>query len=450
VRGLFVGDGLPQVVHPPLQRDELALQRLDLFLVIEDGLGEFGILALEMRVADLEIDEAAFHGREAYQRCICIERTPGLRRQLGMSQRFFLVTVIAFTATAFPSLAAAAVADPLLVVVETAPGAGVDAVEVRQAITEELGTAVRAPRDGAAPDTPDLLIVAVDRAEIRMSLRAGVAGAVSRAVPAPGDRKARLQSIGWLAGNLARDQIGPLVAWVPAPGLVSGASAEGEPSARAEVPPPPAPAPRLTTDPPPFADNAARDTAGTSGGVVSTGPSAAAAGSTGPTWSLAVGGGPSLLYQGTGDRDIPTWPGPGVWYLELQRRASSDGLILGAALDVGPDMQSGIKSGSIDFIGAAALVGGGLRFRRIFVEATGGLGLEAYNSVATVRTETGTTIESQGFSTVILGLYLRGQATAGVALSKYFDVMASLGGHLGSVGKRDAFLTSSLGVRFRF
>lgn len=371
-----------------------------------------------------------------------------------MSQRFFFVTVIAFTATAFPPLAAAAVADPLLVVVETAPGAAVDAVEVRQAITEELGTAVRAPRDGATPDTPDLLIVAVDRAEIRMSLRASGAGAVSRAVPAPGDRKARLQSIGWLAGNLARDQVGPIVAWVPAPGLVSGASAEGEgePSARAEVPPPPAP--RLTTDPPPFAETADRETAGTSGGVVSMEATPAAAGGTGPTWSLAVGGGPSLLYQGSGDREIPTWPGPGVWYLELQRRASSDGLILGAVLDVGPDMAAGIKSGSIDFIGAAALVGGGLRFRRIFVEATGGLGLEAYNSVATVQSETTsgmqTTIKSQGFSTVILGLYLRGQATAGVALSKYFDVMASLGGHLGSVGRRDAFFTSSLGLRFRF
>ena len=48
-----------------------------------------------------------------------------------------------------------------------------------------------------------------------MWLRAGAAGVVSRAVPAAGDRKARLQSIGWLAGNLARDQVGAVVAGCP-------------------------------------------------------------------------------------------------------------------------------------------------------------------------------------------------------------------------------------------
>ena len=64
--------------------------------------------------------------------------------------------------------------------------------------------------------------------------------------------------------------------------------------------------------------------------------------------------------------------------------------------------------------------------------------------------ETGISVESQGFSTLTLGLYLRGQATAGLTLSKSFDLLASVGGHLGSVGRRDAFLTSSLGVRFRF
>jgi hypothetical protein len=56
-----------------------------------------------------------------------------------MSQRFSLVGVIVFAATALPSFAAAAAVDPLLVVVETAPGAVVDAVEVRQAITGEVG-----------------------------------------------------------------------------------------------------------------------------------------------------------------------------------------------------------------------------------------------------------------------------------------------------------------------
>ena len=371
-----------------------------------------------------------------------------------MSKRCFLIPVIAVAATAFPSLALAAVVDPLLVVVETAPGADVDAVEVRQAITGELGTAVRAPRDPAAPDTSDLLIVAVDRAEIRMSFRAGAVGVVSRAMPAPSDRKARLRSIGWLAGNLARDQVGAIVAQVAAPAPASVAVAEAEASSHAEVPPPPAPAaaPPPATDPPPFAVSAAPDTAGASAGVVSTRPSQAADDGAGTTWSLTLGGGPTAFYQ-SADRDLPVWPGVGIWYLELQRRASSRSLILGAALEVGPDMASGYKSGSIDFIGAAALVGAGHRFRRTFVEATAALGLEAYQSVAEVKTTTVSetvSVASEGFTMLTLGLYLRGQATAGLALSKSFDLLASVGGHLGSVGRRDAFVTSSLGLRFRF
>jgi hypothetical protein len=364
-----------------------------------------------------------------------------------------LVSVILLAATAVPSFVAAAAVDPLLVVVETAPGAAVDAVEVRQAITGELGTPVIAPRDPTAPDTSDLLIVTVDRAEIRMWLRAGSAGIVSRAVPAAGDRKARLQSIGWLAGNLARDQVGAVVAGLPARAPVSVASAEAAPAPRAEVPPP-VPAPRPATDPPPFAGNAARETAGAPGGIVSTEPSAAAAGGAGSAWALTLGGGPSALFQG--DRDHRVWPGPGVWYLELQRRPSSNGWILGAVLDVGPDMALAGIRGPFDFMGAAVLVGGAHRFGRTFVEGTAGLGVEAYQFTSTVTTEsispeTGVnTVTNQSFSTVTLGLYLRGQATAGLALSKSFDLLASVGGHLGTVGRQDAFFSTSLGVRFRF
>ena len=365
-----------------------------------------------------------------------------------------MVGVIAFAATALPSLAAVALVDPLLVVVETAPGAVVDAVEVRQAITGEVGTAVRAPRDPGAPDTPDLLIVAVDRAEIRMSFRAGAGSVVSRAVAAPSERKARLQSIGWLAGNLVRDQVGPIIAPVPAPTSVTVASVAGEPSAGAEAPPPAATPPTGTT-PPPFAEIAARETAGASGAVVSTQPAPAAAGGAGSVWSLTLGGGPSAsILLSSGERNQPLWPGSGVWYLEFQRRASSDGLIIGAALDVGPEMAPGWQGPSVAFIGGAALVGDGRHFGRIFVEATAGLGFQIRQSTIALPTVTNSgtsaTTETQDIPTSSLGLYLRGQATAGVALSKSFDLLASVGGHLGNMGRSDTFLTSSLGVRMRF
>ena len=87
-------------------------------------------------------------------------------------------------------------------------------------------------------------------------------------------------------------------------------------------------------------------------------------------WSLTLGGGPSsALLLSSGERNLSLWPGPGVYYLEFQRRPSSDGLIVGAALDVGPEMASGLGGPSAYFIGGAALVGGGRRFGRIFVEA---------------------------------------------------------------------------------
>jgi hypothetical protein len=365
-----------------------------------------------------------------------------------MSQRLSLVGVVVAVAAGAPSLSVAS-AEPLVVVVESAPGGAVDPVEVRRIIAAELRAPVRAPRDAAADDASDLLIVAVDRGEIRMSLRPGAAGGVSRAVPAPSDRKARLQSIGWLAGNLARDQVTAFVAPapLPAPAPAPAPSVEPEPVSPPE-PPPPAPPP--ATEPPPFADHAPREPAATPGAVVAAQPSPAV-GAASPTWSLAIGGGPSALWEGLGDREQPIWPTVGIWYLEVQRRSSTNGLILGAVLDVGPDMALGIKSGSIDFIGGAALVGIGHRFGRTFVEATGGLGLEAYQSGASLQTTTTPgTIESQSVPTVILGLYLRGQATAGLALSRSIDLMASAGGHLGSVGRFDHFLTTSLGLRFRF
>jgi len=228
----------------------------------------------------------------------------------------------------------------MIVVVETRPGAAVDPVEVRQAIAAELRTPVRAPRDAGTEETSDLLIVAVDRGEIRMSLRAHTASVVSRVVAAPGDRKARLQSIGWLAGNLARDQVGPMVV---APAPVAVASAEAPPAAPEEPPAAPPPA----TEPPPLAASAPPELAPAA--VVAAAP--ALVGASDPTWSLTIGGGPTAFWSAGPEYDLPVWPGVGVWYLELQRRAPARSLILGAALEVGPDMAN---TGAKSLIGVAA------------------------------------------------------------------------------------------------
>ena len=364
-----------------------------------------------------------------------------------------LVWAFAAVVTGTRSPAVAAV-EPLVVVVETRPGGGVDPTEVRRAIADELRTPVRAPRDADAEGTADLLIVTVDRAEIRVSLRTRATSVVTRSVPAPGDRKGRLQSIGWLAGNLARDQVSAIV--VPAPAAVAAAApavdaapAPVEPAARPEPPaPPPAP-----TEPPPLAATEPRDRAPASAGVIAA-QATPTIDDTGSGWSLTIGGGPTALWTGFSDREIPTWPGPGVWYLEALRRRPGRHLILGASLEIGPDMALGIASSAPAFIGSAALVGIGHRFGRIFVEATAGAGLEVYQygtQVTSTTTEGTTTVgHSTTLGTLQLGLYLRGQATAGVTLWRSLDLLASGGGHFGSAGNWDHFLTTSLGLRYRF
>ena len=103
----------------------------------------------------------------------------------------------------------------LLVVVESTPGTGVDPREVRQTVGAELGMPVVAPEDATAAEASNVLIVTVDKADIRMSLRGGAAGAGRAEHPGTGRPAPPRREIGWLAGNLARDQVSGIVA-VPA------------------------------------------------------------------------------------------------------------------------------------------------------------------------------------------------------------------------------------------
>ena len=106
---------------------------------------------------------------------------------------------------------------PLLVAVEAAPGGDVGPADVRQVVAAELAEPVVGAREANADAASDILLVALDPREIRMSLRAGAGPIVSRTIAAPPDRPGRLRSIGWLAGNLVRDQVGPIVAAREAP-----------------------------------------------------------------------------------------------------------------------------------------------------------------------------------------------------------------------------------------
>ena len=131
-----------------------------------------------------------------------------------------------------------------------------------------------APRDPTAPDTSDLLIVTVDAPDPDVAPRWRGGRRLARGAGG-GRSEGRLQSIGWLAGNLARDQVGAVVAGLPARAPVSVASAEAEPARAPRRRRGPG-ASRPVTNPCRRRERRAR-TAGAPGGVVSTGALGAAA-----------------------------------------------------------------------------------------------------------------------------------------------------------------------------
>jgi hypothetical protein len=67
MRRLVVRDGVAELFEPAAQRAEVLLKRRDGLLLVEDDLAQLCVLLLEVRVADLEVDEARFHGRRGYQ-----------------------------------------------------------------------------------------------------------------------------------------------------------------------------------------------------------------------------------------------------------------------------------------------------------------------------------------------------------------------------------------------
>ncbi len=139
---------------------------------------------------------------------------------------------------AFSGRPARAAEAPLLVVVEAPPALEADAAEIRRAIGAELRCQTVAPMKTTADAPERALIVAIDAERIAMSLRSGDGPPVTRVIPAPAERAARLRAIAWLAGNLARDQVSPILAESPP-----------EPSPLATVPP--LPATSAPTEPPP-------------------------------------------------------------------------------------------------------------------------------------------------------------------------------------------------------
>jgi hypothetical protein len=345
--------------------------------------------------------------------------------------RIGVVSVILFSGLS----AARAGQEPLLVVVEASPGAEVGPWDARQAIAGELGTAVVAPRDRAAADTARLLVVAVDGETIRMSLRDGASALVSRTIPAPPERAARLRAIGWLAGNLARDQVSGIVTALPAqlPQAAPTLADAGHPTVATEPPPLPHP-------------TAAPEAAGPAETVTSRALEPAPP--QGAQWSITATAGPTMgtqLMRGSG---IKYWDQYGSMYeLALQRRASPDGLILGAALAIGDPVFEERRPA------LSGLVGTRWEGRRWYVEAIAGLGIELMLQPAEHTTvSSGTGGQSIQYVTTYddePAPFVSGTGLLGVRVSRSFDLVAQISGHFGPMGLTYDYLSGEAGVRLR-
>jgi len=336
--------------------------------------------------------------------------------------------------------AARAADRPLLVAVEVGAGVDVAPTEVREAVAAELGTKVAAydpTGDGAA----DVLLVALEPREIRMSLRAGAAPVVTRTIAVPRDRTGHLRSVSWLAGNLVRDQVGPIVAKREAPAVEPQPATEPAALAANVTPagpsvPPPAPAP---VAPPPAPAE-----------VIASQPVSVAAADS-PAWAITMAGGPTVTVMRDGSTTATTG---GVFQLEVQRQRSPESLLYGVALTFGPDAPR-------HYVGAAYFAGEAWRGQAFFAEATLGLGLEALEGYVTIGMSTGTAptpgnpgmVTSTSVEKVpmgpVPGLFVRAAGTGGVRVSQAFDLVVQLGGHLSSNGYEGSYFGATGGVRLR-
>lgn len=333
-----------------------------------------------------------------------------------------LSVLVALWVAVFAGRARAA-GSPLLVAVEVAPGIDIRPRDVRETVAAEIGT----PVVGAWEPTPadDVLLVALEPREIRMSLHVRSAPVVMRAIDAPTDRPGRLRSIAWLAGNLVRDQVGPIVA--------SASTSPSAADARPATEPPPVQAPESP---------------------VAAAPAAIASSSLArrqdpyphATWAVTAAGGGSLSIQETLVRGVHFG---NTFKIEARHQTSPESLFYGMALEVGPDV--GVQH---DF-GGTAFVGSDWRRRWFFLEGDLGLGIEA---LTTTQIETtymtlpdGSVVNFNQSTTVehSPGLYARFQGTAGVRVAAAFDVVAQLGLHLSSTGGYGSFVGSMVGVRLR-
>ena len=352
------------------------------------------------------------------------------------------VRFAAFVTTMALAAPAARAADPssqppLVVVVEAPAGLGVDGAKVRRLIGAELGRAALAPGEAGADAVSTQVIVSLDDDDLRLSLREVTGAPLSRTVPTPTTRAGRLQAIAWLAGNLARDQIGPIVTQPPNPTST------------------PDPAPTPAPEPLPTTPAAWSPPAPASAAPVEELTAAADRTSEPPTkrWAITLAAGPTTTgahILGVDRGGSGQTPYSATYQLELAHdRGAPGGFVWGLALELSP---MGTAESVQHATGAAGFFGARADRRWWFAEATVGAGLEAVRvrvQERTITTDASGTADSTTVSSELLpGPYLRGVAGLGVRVTGSLDLMARVALHVGEDSFSD-FLAATLAVRVR-
>lgn len=326
---------------------------------------------------------------------------------------------------------------PLLVVVEAPANVNVDAEEVRRAIGNELGIETVSPTRpaGAAPDRT--LVVAIEHDHIAMSLRTATGAPLARTIDTPADHAERLRAIAWLAGNLVRDQVGPLIA------AASVAAPPVEPSVTVTS----AGAEASSFQPPPAAT--VPSTNATATPTIST-----RAPSDGPPqgwgWAVGAGWGSTIGVWGRGPTNVfgaYDAARGNAWHADVQSRLDGGEIILGLTIEGTTGSYNPQLFGALAFVGAAWP-------RRFFsVEATIGLGIEElqtlnYNFMATTTVDgTNYTI---GTGRPHLVPYARLNFAVVVPVVNGFSALLSLGGHATGEFYDGWFGEGTLGLRYTF
>jgi hypothetical protein len=323
--------------------------------------------------------------------------------------------------------------EPLLVVVEPAPGASVTPDEVRAAVASETQEAVAAALNADIDANSEALIVAVDAHRALLTFRPRQGDARRRQIDLPVGHHDQLKTIGWIALNLVRDQVQGLVGvgrpdstGTSAPASASPSTPLAQDQSPSNLDPPPATPqqPKSAMEPP----------------AVQSAKMEEASKPISP-WSASMFAGPSMFPFDFGWRWSHYRPG-NEWQLEVQR--SYQDWTLGVALDLG----------AIDMpvAGLAGFVSDGWRWHTLRLDGAAGIGLEL---TTRITTESQLTNNSQtgmlATSTIRTGLrpsvYGRTNATVVWQVRPSVALMLRLGFHLETESVAYCYGSALLGLR---